>query len=329
MGKFPRIARGVRVEYEFTRCVGRLRLGAAAWRRRSISRPVTLALRADDDARVDGPRDLDPLLTSGPVHFRPRRLRSAAKYAAGGILGICCRAAQLSRAPVNLSVRFRRRSTWGGAPRGPAMCGLLTIVKKLRAAEKEMRVLIIGLDCAGKSSCVNRLRGEDVHSVAPTQGFDIVSLRHASGYTLNLWDVGGQQTIRAYWRNYFEATDAIVWVVDSADAARMADCRRELETVLQEERLAGATLLVLANKQDLAGSLGPDSIASFLGLNDAVGRKRHWQVFPCSAVSCAGRADGDGGGGGGGRGERASVSGLEAGFDWLVADVASRMYAFD
>lgn len=207
--------------------------------------------------------------------------------------------------------------------------GLLSIVKKLRAAEREMRVLVIGLDCAGKSSCVNRLRGEDVNSVAPTQGFDISSLKHSAGYTLNLWDVGGQQTIRAYWRNYFEATDAIVWVVDSADEVRMPDCRRELETVLQEERLAGATLLVLANKQDLAGALPPSTIASQLGLNEVIGRKRHWQVFPCSAIAIDQKlapednavAD---------ECERDPVlSGLKAGFDWLVADVASRIYLFD
>lgn len=207
--------------------------------------------------------------------------------------------------------------------------GLLTIVKKLRAAEKEMRVLVIGLDCAGKSTCVNRLRGLDVHSVAPTQGFDISSLRHKTGYTLNLWDVGGQQTIRAYWRNYFEATDAIVWVVDSADAARMSDCRRELETVLQEERLAGATLLVLANKQDLAGALHPDRIAALLGMHDDVGKKRHWQVYPCSAMSEGDGvyAHGDGvTGSDGGEGGASSFTGLELAFDWLVADVASRIY---
>jgi ADP-ribosylation factor-like protein 2 len=207
--------------------------------------------------------------------------------------------------------------------------GLLSIVRKLRAVEKEMRVLVIGLDCAGKSSCVNRLRGEDVNNVAPTQGFDIASLRHASGYTLNLWDVGGQRTIRAYWRNYFEATDAIVWVVDSADSARMPDCRLELETVLQEERLAGATLLVLANKQDLAGALPPERIADLLGLNDAVGRKRHWQVFPCSAIAHVSDRATEGKCSTNVVSEAYGPTGLEAGFDWLVADVASRIYLLD
>lgn len=54
-------------------------------------------------------------------------------------------------------------------------------------------------------------------------------------YKLNIWDVGGQKSIRSYWRNYFEQTDALVWVVDSADHLRLDDCRRELASLLQEE----------------------------------------------------------------------------------------------
>jgi len=55
-------------------------------------------------------------------------------------------------------------------------------------------------------------------------------------YTLNVWDVGGQKTLRAYWRNYYEATDGLVWVVDAADAARLPDCAAELRALLAEEK---------------------------------------------------------------------------------------------
>lgn len=75
-----------------------------------------------------------------------------------------------------------------------------------------------------------------------------------------MWDVGGQKSLRSYWRNYFECTDGLVWVVDSADRMRMEACRDELQVLLQEERLVGATLLVLANKQDLPGSLSAQEI---------------------------------------------------------------------
>lgn len=56
-----------------------------------------------------------------------------------------------------------------------------------------------------------------------------------NSYTLNVWDVGGQRTLRPYWRNYFESTDAVVWVVDSSDRLRVSDCKDELRTLLQEE----------------------------------------------------------------------------------------------
>lgn len=60
---------------------------------------------------------------------------------------------------------------------------------------------------------------------------------------------------RSYWKNYFESTDGVTWVVDSADPQRLEACARELHALLREERLAGATLLVLANKADLPGAL--------------------------------------------------------------------------
>ncbi|CDF33531.1 Putative uncharacterized protein [Chondrus crispus] len=192
--------------------------------------------------------------------------------------------------------------------------GLLTILRKVKEKEREMRILILGLDNAGKTTFVKHLKGEDVHTVSPTLGFDIDTMDF-DGYRLNIWDVGGQQTIRAYWRNYFEQTDGIIWVVDSADTRRLADCRKELEGLLKEERLAGASLLILANKQDLAGALSPEGIVAELALNDVIGRKRHWQVFPCSAYS---REEGS-----------KSTTNLAQSLQWLVEDIASRIFVSD
>jgi GTPase SAR1 family protein len=64
---------------------------------------------------------------------------------------------------------------------------------------------------------------------------NIKQVLHSCRYTLNVWDVGGQRTLRPYWRNYFEATDAVVWVVDSSDRLRTKDCQEELKGLLQEE----------------------------------------------------------------------------------------------
>ncbi|XP_053416977.1 ADP-ribosylation factor-like protein 2 isoform X3 [Nycticebus coucang] len=137
--------------------------------------------------------------------------------------------------------------------------GLLTILKKMKQKERELRLLMLGLDNAGKTTILKKFNGEDIDTISPTLGFNIKTLEHR-GFKLNIWDVGGQKSLRSYWRNYFESTDGLIWVVDSADRQRMEDCQRELQSLLVEERLAGATLLIFANKQDLPGALSSNAI---------------------------------------------------------------------
>ncbi|KAJ2779615.1 ADP-ribosylation factor-like protein 2 [Coemansia javaensis] len=182
--------------------------------------------------------------------------------------------------------------------------GLLSIIKKLREKEKEIRILVLGLDNAGKTTIMKRLNGESIDTVSPTLGFNITTLE-CDSYKVNFWDVGGQRTIRPYWRNYFEQTDGIIWVVDSADRQRMGDCARELAALLKEDKLAGASLLVFGNKQDIAGALSSDEVAAALGL-DAL-TTHHWAIRPCSAVT----------------GEN-----LLDGLQWIVRDIAAHIYMF-
>ncbi|XP_036261638.1 ADP-ribosylation factor-like protein 2, partial [Molothrus ater] len=101
--------------------------------------------------------------------------------------------------------------------------GLLTILKKMREKERELRLLVLGLDNAGKTTLLKRLNGEDVGGTSPTLGFNIKTLEHR-GFQLHVWDVGGQSSLRSYWRNYFESTDGLVWVVDSSDHERLKLC---------------------------------------------------------------------------------------------------------
>merc|ERR1712185_498292 len=112
--------------------------------------------------------------------------------------------------------------------------GLLTILKKVKQKEREMRLLMLGLDNAGKTTVVKKFNGEDIDLISPTLGFNIKTLEYA-GFKLNIWDVGGQTSLRSYWRNYFESTDGLIWVVDSSDRARLLDCKAELQVLLQQE----------------------------------------------------------------------------------------------
>lgn len=85
-----------------------------------------------------------------------------------------------------------------------------------------------------KTTIMKRVLGEDHHEISPTVGFNIKTLEY-NGLNLNLWDVGGQKSIRTYWRNYFEQTDGIIWVVDSVDRFRLEECKVHLKDLLTQE----------------------------------------------------------------------------------------------
>jgi ADP-ribosylation factor-like protein 2 len=123
---------------------------------------------------------------------------------------------------------------------------------------------------------------------------------------LNVWDLGGQKYIRPYWRNYFEETEGIIWVVDSTDDDRFEEGMEELQKVLKTERLAGASLLVFANKQDLNGALTSEQISKAMKLSE-IAENRAWHIQASSAYT----------------GE-----GIKEGFNWIVRDICSRIYTF-
>lgn len=126
--------------------------------------------------------------------------------------------------------------------------GLLDYLRKFKKPETEVRILILGLDNAGKTTILKNLCKEDVTHITPTQGFNIKSLAYNS-FKLNIWDVGGQKSIRPYWRNYFDTTNAMIYVIDSSDRRRMEETGIELQQLLDEDKLSGVPLLIFANKQ--------------------------------------------------------------------------------
>lgn len=120
-------------------------------------------------------------------------------------------------------------------------------------------------------------------------GFEITSVAYGS-HNLNIWDVGGQQTLRAFWFNYFDQLDALVWVVDVSQLDRLSEVFRELYTVIQNERVHGVRLLLLLNKIDLVGdgdvadAVGAQVIEA-LELEAYGARGEKWQMIKCSAVT--------------------------------------------
>lgn len=168
--------------------------------------------------------------------------------------------------------------------------GLLALLRKLKSApDQELRILLLGLDNAGKTTILKQLASEDITQITPTQGFNIKSVQSA-GFKLNVWDIGGQRKIRPYWKNYFENTDVLIYVIDSADRKRFEETGVELGELLDEEKLTGVPVLIFANKQDLFNSAPASEIAEGLNLHSI--RDRQWQIQPCSAVTGEGVKDG-------------------------------------
>ena len=105
-----------------------------------------------------------------------------------------------------------------------------------------------------------------------------------------VWDLGGQTSIRPYWRCYFPNTQAIIYVVDSSDVERISISRQEFHAILEEEELKDAVILVYANKQDLPGALDAAAVSEGLGLSSI--KNRQWSIFRASAIKGEGLFEG-------------------------------------
>ncbi|XHG06832.1 hypothetical protein AWENTII_010010 [Aspergillus wentii] len=115
---------------------------------------------------------------------------------------------------------------------------------------KEMRILMVGLDAAGKTTILYKLKLGEIVTTIPTIGFNVETVEYKN-IQFTVWDVGGQDKIRPLWRHYFQNTQGIIFVVDSNDRDRIVEAREELQRMLNEDELRDALLLVFANKQDL------------------------------------------------------------------------------
>ena len=168
--------------------------------------------------------------------------------------------------------------------------GLLTLLRKLKGSNKEARILVLGLDNAGKTTILKKLSDEDPTNTTPTQGFNIKSLQQ-DGFKLNVWDIGGQKAIRPYWKNYYKNTDSLVFVVDSADKRRLKEAAEQLKSILVEPELAGVPLLVFANKQDLLSAMEAEEVSVFPFRVTPFGERTVGATIPCAVGWCMTYAD--------------------------------------
>jgi len=164
----------------------------------------------------------------------------------------------------------------------------------------EMRILMVGLDAAGKTTILYKLKLGEVVTTIPTIGFNVETVEYKN-LSFTVWDVGGQDKIRPLWRHYYQGTNGLIYVVDSNDRDRIEDAREELTKMLNEDEMRDAVLLVFANKQDLPNAMTAAEVTEKLGLHNM--RNRQWFI----QSACATTGDG-----------------LYEGLDWLSRVLSSK-----
>merc|ERR1712195_112601 len=120
--------------------------------------------------------------------------------------------------------------------------------------KKDVRILMVGLDAAGKTTILYKLKLGEIVTTIPTIGFNVETVEYKN-ISFTVWDIGGQDKIRKLWRYYYTGTDGAIFIVDSSDRDRIEDAREELFGMLDNDEMRDAVLLVFANKQDLPGAM--------------------------------------------------------------------------
>merc|ERR1711982_83027 len=164
----------------------------------------------------------------------------------------------------------------------------------------QMRHGMVGLDAAGKTTILYKLKLGEVVTTIPTIGFNVETVEYKN-LSFTVWDVGGQDKIRPLWRHYYQGTNGLIYVVDSNDRERIEDAREELTKMINEDEMKDAVVLVFANKQDLPNAMTAAEITEKLGLHNM--RQRQWFI----QSACATTGDG-----------------LYEGLDWLSRTLSGR-----
>lgn len=175
-----------------------------------------------------------------------------------------------------------------------------SLLDALPSGQGTLHIVMLGLDSAGKTTALYRLKFDQYLNTVPTIGFNCEKVKgtlgKAKGINFLVWDVGGQEKLRPLWKSYTRCTDGIVFVLDSVDVERMEEAKMELIRTVKSPENASVPILVLANKQDLPGAREPKELEKLLGLTElssgAAPGNHLWHVQPACAITGDGLHEG-------------------------------------
>lgn len=148
--------------------------------------------------------------------------------------------------------------------------------------ETTPRVLMLGFKSAGKSTILNKLKGDQQIRTFQVQDFSTQTIKWED-FELVSWDLGVAEKQRNLWRHYFEGSCAVVFVVDASDRERFPTVKSEIHRIAAMPELANCPILFIANKQDIQGAANPEELEKLI---DAGGTKHlTYNVMPGAAAS--------------------------------------------
>lgn len=162
---------------------------------------------------------------------------------------------------------------------------------------EEHKIIIVGLDNAGKTTILYQFLMNEVVHTSPTIGSNVEEVVWKNIHFL-MWDIGGQETLRSTWSTYYTHAQFVILVVDSTDRERLPLVKAELYNTISHEDLQKSSLLVFANKQDIKNSMSAAEISQQLNLTSI--KKHPWHIQSCCALT----------------GE-----GLYQGLEWIVSNI--------
>lgn len=147
---------------------------------------------------------------------------------------------------------------------------------------EEHKVIIVGLDNAGKTTILYQFLMNEVVHTSPTIGSNVEEVIWKNIHFL-MWDIGGQETLRSAWNTYYSNAQFVILVVDSTDRERLSITKEELCKMLNHEDLRKAAMLIFANKQDVKGSMSAAEISQHLNLTSI--KDHPWHIQGCCALT--------------------------------------------
>jgi len=176
---------------------------------------------------------------------------------------------------------------------------LWAVLYKLGFLKKNATILLLGLDNAGKTTLLHKLKYGSIRLVIPTQRAQLEEIV-LGNVKFRAWDLGGHAQVRSLWKEFFFEADAVIFLVDSADRERLPESRKELTSLINDSNLSNSPFLILGNKTDLETALTYKELVGALGLenlipedeNSTFEQSRCIKLFPCSLVEGTGYSQG-------------------------------------